>query len=77
MCSLISHSILCLRFLCRSFCLNTKGTVIAFSNNPKYWERNTFANSVDPDQMPQNAASDQGLHCLSYIQQYFRYINRL
>ena len=22
------------------------------------------ANSVDPDQTPQNAASDQGLHCL-------------
>ena len=22
------------------------------------------ANSVDPDQMPQNAASDLGLHCL-------------
>ena len=23
-----------------------------------------FANSGDPDQMPQNAASDLGLHCL-------------
>ena len=23
-----------------------------------------FANSEDPDQMPQNAASDLGLHCL-------------
>ena len=23
-----------------------------------------MANSVDPDQMPQNAASDLGLHCL-------------
>ena len=23
-----------------------------------------FANSGDPDQMPQNAASDMGLHCL-------------
>ena len=23
-----------------------------------------IANSVDPDQMPQNAASDLGLHCL-------------
>ena len=23
-----------------------------------------MANSADPDQMPQNAASDQGLHCL-------------
>ena len=24
----------------------------------------TCANSVDPDQTPQNVASDQGLHCL-------------
>ena len=23
-----------------------------------------MANSVDPDQMPQSVASDQGLHCL-------------
>ena len=23
-------------------------------NNPKYWDRYVFANSVDPDQMPQN-----------------------
>ena len=23
-----------------------------------------FANNVDPDQMPHNVASDQGLHCL-------------
>ena len=23
-----------------------------------------MANSIDPDQTPQNAASDQGLHCL-------------
>ena len=29
--------------------------------NPK---RDTQANSADPDQMPHNAASDQGLHCL-------------
>ena len=27
-------------------------------------------NSVDPDQPPQNAAADQGLHCLSLIQQF-------
>ena len=26
--------------------------------------KGTLANSVDPDQMPQNAASDQGLRCL-------------
>ena len=26
--------------------------------------RNALANSVDPDQMSRNAASDKGLHCL-------------
>ena len=44
--------------------------------NPKYWGRQAFANSVDPDHMPQIVASDQGLHCLQDIQQYFRHINR-
>ena len=29
----------------------------------------TLANSVDPDQTPQNAASDQGLHCLLELQE--------
>ena len=37
---------------------------------PKYWDRRACADSVDPDQMPQNAASDQGLHCLPLIQQF-------
>ena len=36
----------------------------------KYSDRQVRANSVDPDQTPQNAASDQGLHCLSFIQQF-------
>ena len=31
----------------------------------KYQDRQPCANSVDPDQMLQNAASDQGLHCLA------------
>ena len=39
-------------------------------NNPKYLDRQTLANSVDPDQMLQNAPSDQGLHCLPHIQQF-------
>ena len=30
--------------------------------------RQAWANSVDPDEMPQNAASHQGLHCLPLIQ---------
>ena len=29
----------------------------------KTWS-GTLANSADPDQMPQNEASDQSLHCL-------------
>ena len=29
----------------------------------KYWDRYAFANSVEPDQMLQNAASDLALHC--------------
>ena len=33
-----------------------------YRNNPKYWDRQAWAHSVDPDRMPQNAASDQDLH---------------
>ena len=35
-----------------------------------YLDRQVWANSVDPDQMLQNAASDQGLHCWLLIQQF-------
>ena len=42
--------------------------MIMYHNNPEYWDRQTWANSVDPDQTLQNATSDQGLHCLSLIQ---------
>ena len=31
----------------------------------KNWDRKTWANTVDPDQTPQNAATDQGLHCFA------------
>ena len=34
----------------------------------KTWPK-TLRNSVDPDQTPQNAASDQGLHCLLKVQE--------
>ena len=37
---------------------------------PNYSDRQAWANSVDPDQMLQNAASDQGLHCKPVIQQF-------
>ena len=51
-----------------------RSTVITLSTGTD--RAKAFANSVDPDQMPQNVASDQGLHFLPYIQQYFRNIKR-
>ena len=44
-----------------------------YSTYSTYSERHAWANGVDPDQMPQNAASDQGLHCLPLIQQCYKY----
>ena len=35
-----------------------------------YSDKQAWANSVDPDEMPQNAASHQALHCLPFIQQF-------
>ena len=35
-----------------------------------YSDRQAWANSIDPDEMPQNAASHVGLHCLPLIQQF-------
>ena len=43
-----------------------------YHNNFKYRDRQARANSTDPDQMLQNAASDLGLHWLQLIQHYFR-----
>ena len=40
-----------------------------YRNNPKFLDRWAWENSVDPDQMPQKVASDQGPHCLQLIQQ--------
>ena len=36
-----------------------------------YSDRQAWVNSVDPDQTPQNAASDQGLHFLPLTQQFY------
>ena len=49
--------------------------VYVYHNKPKYWDRQAWANSVDPDQMQQNGVLDQGLHCLQLIQHYFRHMN--
>ena len=37
-----------------------------------YWDNQAglSKNSVDPDQTPQNAASDQGPYCLSLIKKF-------
>ena len=35
-----------------------------------YLDRQVWANSVNQDEMPQNAAFHQGLHCLPLIQQF-------
>ena len=37
-----------------------------YCNNPKYWDRQAWAIGIDPEQMPQNVASGQGLHCHSF-----------
>ena len=37
---------------------------------PKFWERQAWANSKDPDKMPHSAASDQDLHCSPLIKQF-------
>ena len=58
------------------FLLLHKNKFYEYRNNPKYWDRQVWANSLDPDQTPQNTASDLCLHCLPLIQQYFRLINR-
>ena len=42
-----------------------KETTIIFF--PKYWDRQTWANLVDPDRALQNMVSDQGLLHLSDI----------
>ena len=42
-----------------------------------YLDRKSLTNSVGPDQMPQSAASDQGLHCLSLIQQFYTHYTNL
>ena len=40
--------------------------VICTTCSGTFW---TLANSADPDQTPQNAASDQVLHCLLKLQE--------
>ena len=53
---------------------------LTYRNNPKYRYRQTRANSVDPDQTPQNAASDQDKYgqesrCSNTLGKYSTQIN--
>ena len=48
---------------------------MGYSNNPKYWDKQAWANSADPDQMLQNVVSDQDLHFLPLTLYYFRHIS--
>ena len=41
-----------------------------FHISPKEWGRQVWANSLDLDQMLQDAASDLSLHCLLLNQKY-------
>ena len=41
-----------------------------FLIHPKYLDRQAWANCVDPDQMPWNVTSQQGLQSLPVIQQF-------
>ena len=34
---------------------------MGYSNNPKYWDKQAWANIADPDQILQNVVSDQDL----------------
>ena len=43
---------------------------MGYNSYYKYLDIQACANSVDPDQTPQNAASDQGLHCSPLIKHF-------
>ena len=37
-----------------------------YRNDPKFSDRQVWANSADPDQTAPKEQSDQGLHCLQF-----------
>ena len=41
-----------------------------FHNHHMYLDRQAWAKSVDPDEMPQTVASHLGLHCLPLSQEF-------
>ena len=53
-------------YISRTIALNSDSHILYLL---EYSESQARANSVHPDQMPHSVASDQGIHCLSLIQQ--------
>ena len=43
---------------------------ISYCNNPKYWDRESLANTLDQVQRLQNWTSDQGLLCLRFLKKF-------
>ena len=44
---------------------------VVFDQITVFYTKTGLTNSTDPDQTPQNAASDPGLQCLPLIQQFY------
>ena len=42
-----------------------------YHNDPKFLDRQVWANSADPDQTAPEEQSDQGLHCLQFCLHLF------
>ena len=40
--------------------------ILIYRDDPKFSDRQVWANSVDPDKTAPLEQSDQGLHCLSF-----------
>ena len=41
--------------------------MLEYLGSSRETRKRVMANNADPDQMPQNATSDQGLHCLQIV----------
>ena len=47
--------------------------VVRFDQITVLYKKTGLSKQYSPNQTPQNAASDQGLHCLLLIQQFYAY----
>ena len=54
-------------FLFDKLILVDSNYIQSYCNNHKYWDRQAWANSVDPNQTSQIVASDQGLQYLPLV----------